>query len=322
MLAAAALATGLLCAQASARAAPPPAPSPAGPATTARTPRPTPPAPPTPTPTPPARSTPNTPPNTPPSPPQPAGPSPWQALEPGLEVALLEGPPAEVGDRKIAVVRIDPARFELQLLAATRAGPEGEPRTAREWAYHTGASAVINASMYREDLRTSVSLMRSGDYVNQRRLSKDKAVLAFDPLVSGVPVVRIIDRDCESLDAAAARYATLVQSIRMVSCDRRNVWAPSERRFSAAAIGVDRAGRVLFIHARTAWPVHDLVTALLALPIDLAQAMYVEGGPEAQLFARGAGKEVERLGAFESAPAAAPGRAWPVPNVVAAVRRK
>ena len=60
--------------------------------------------------------------------------------------------------------------------------------------------------------------------------------------------------------------------------------------------------------------------ALLALPIDLAQAMYVEGGPEAQLFARGGGREVERVGTFEARGENA--RAWPVPNVVAAVRRK
>jgi hypothetical protein len=155
--------------------------------------------------------------------------------------------------------------------------------------------------------------------VNQRRLSKDKAVLAFDPLVSGVPPVKIVDRDCERLDEAAVRYATLIQSIRMVSCDGRNVWAPSERRFSAAAIGVDRSGRVLFIHARTPWPVHDLIDTLLAAPIELAQAMYVEGGPEAQLFARGGGKELERIGTFEEADTNA--RAWPVPNVVAAIRK-
>jgi hypothetical protein len=247
------------------------------------------------------------------------GDAPWQALEPGLDYALLEGPPAAAGDRKIAVVRIDPARFELRLLAASAPGQDGL-RTARDWAYRAGASAAINASMYQEDYRTSVSLMRTRDHVNQRRVSKDKAVLAFDPVVSGVAPVRIVDRECEDLDGASARYGTLVQSIRMVSCDRRNVWAPSERRFSAAAIGLDRLGRVLFIHARTPWPVHELVTALLALPLDLAQAMYVEGGPEAQLFARGGGRELERVGTFEKA-AAENGRAWPVPNVVVAVRR-
>jgi hypothetical protein len=246
----------------------------------------------------------------------------WQALEPGLEYALFDGPPAGVGDRKIAVVRIDPARFELRLANASAPG-EGEIRTARAWAYRTGASAAINASMYQEDYRSSVSLMRTRDHVNQRRLSKDKAVLAFDPLVSGVQPVRIVDRECDDLGQAERRYGSLVQSIRMISCDRRNVWAPSDRRYSSAAVGLDSKGRVLFIHARTAWSVHELVNALLALPIDVARAMYVEGGPEAQLFARSGDTEIERVGGFEGAARAAENpRAWPVPNVLVAVRRR
>jgi hypothetical protein len=247
----------------------------------------------------------------------------WQALEPGLEYALLDGPPADgVGDGKIAVVRIDPGKFELRLANASAPG-QGGLLTARDWAYRTGASAAINASMYQEDYRTSVSLMRSRDHVNQRRVSKDKAVLAFDPLVSGVPPVRIVDRECEDLSDAERRYGSLVQSIRMISCQRHNVWAPSERRFSTAAIGVDGKGRVLFFHARTPWPVHELAKALLELPLDLAQAMYVEGGPEAQLFARGSGREVEHVGTFEGAPRApSAGRAWPVPNVIVAIRKK
>ncbi|HEY6006218.1 MAG TPA: phosphodiester glycosidase family protein [Anaeromyxobacter sp.] len=248
--------------------------------------------------------------------------SPWQALEPGLEYALFDGPPADAGDRKIAVVRIDPARFDLRLANASAPG-EGEIRTARAWAYRTGASAAINASMYQEDYRSSVSLMRTRDHVNQRRLSKDKAVLAFDPLVSGVAPVRIVDRECDDFSQAEKRYGSLVQSIRMISCERRNVWAPSDRRFSSAAIGLDSKGRVLFIHARSPWTVHDLVKALLALPIDIARAMYVEGGPEAQLFARSGAKEIERVGGFEGAARAAENpRAWPVPNVIVAVRRR
>jgi hypothetical protein len=251
----------------------------------------------------------------------PAAPGAWQPLEPGLEVALLDGPAGAVGDGKIAVVRVDPARFELKLLNASAPG-EGGLFTARAWAARAGAAAAINASMYQHDFRTSVSLMRTRAHVNQRRVSKDKAVLAFDPLDRALAPVRMIDRDCEELDATAARYGTVVQSIRMVSCDRKNVWAASPRRFSAAAIGVDGKGRVLFIHARSPWPVHELVNALLALPIDLRQAMYVEGGPEAQLYARGGGREVERIGVFEAAPEAQNKDAWPVPNVIAAVRRR
>jgi hypothetical protein len=242
----------------------------------------------------------------------------WRALEPGLDYGLFDGPPGE-GDRKIAVVRVDPAKFELRLLNASAPG-EGGTYTVRSWALRAGASAAINASMYQADYRTSVSLMRTRDHVNQRRLSKDKALLAFDPLVSGVPAARLVDRECEDLADAERHYGTLVQSIRMVSCERRNVWAQSERRSSIAAVGIDRRGRILFIHARTPWPVHELVKALLALPIDLAQAMYVEGGPEAQLYARGGGIEIDRVGIFQSAPAAVQG--WPVPNVIAAVRKR
>jgi hypothetical protein len=245
----------------------------------------------------------------------------WRPLEPGLEYALLDGPPGAPVDGKIAVVRIDPARFELRLLNASAPG-EGALLTARAWATRAGASAAINASMYQADYRTSVSLMRSREHVNQRRVSKDRSVLLFDPLSKGIPAVRLLDRDCEALDPVLARYGSAVQSIRLVSCDRKNVWSPSPRRHSAAAIGLDGAGRVLFIHARSAWPPSALADALLALPLDLRQAMYVEGGPEAQLYARGGGRELERVGAFEVAPAAAGGEAWPVPNVIAAVRKR
>jgi hypothetical protein len=243
----------------------------------------------------------------------------WRTLEPGLETGLFDGPSGALGDGKIAVVRIDPGIFELRLLNASAPG-QGAPLSARGWADRAGASAVVNASMYQEDYRTAVSLMRTRDHVNQRHVTRDRAALAFDPSDRKLPAVRMIDRDCDDLDAVAHNYGTVIQSIRMISCERRNVWAPSPRRFSVAAVGIDGRGRVLFLHSRSAWPVHELVDALLELPLDLRQAMYVEGGPEAQLFVRGGGAEMERLGAFESAQTAARD-GWPVPNVIAAVRR-
>ena len=249
----------------------------------------------------------------------PPPPSPFAALEPGLDLALLPGPPTVEGDGLIAVVRIDPARFRVELLNASAPG-EGRPRSVREWAFRAGASAAINASLYQEDWRTAVGLMRSSRHVNHARVGRDRAVLAFDPVVSGVAPVRIIDRDCEELEPAVKAYAGLVQSIRMVSCQRVGVWAPSGRRFSTAAVGVDGAGRLLFIHARSPWPVHELVAALLAAPIDLRQAMYVEGGPEAQLYVRGGGTELSRVGASEHGLDLGAAN-LPVPNVLAVVRR-
>jgi hypothetical protein len=251
-----------------------------------------------------------------------ASPAPsWQSLEAGLDLGRFEGPPGGVGDGVITVIRVDPRRFELRLLNASAPG-EGAARSAHDWAARTHAVAAINAAMYQADLRTSVSLMKTRTHVNHPRVSRDRTVLAFDPLVSGAPPLRIIDRDCDDLEAARKAYGSLVQSIRLVSCGRENVWTPSERRTSAAVVAVDGAGRLLLVHARTAWPTHVLADALLALPIDLQRAMYVEGGAEAQLFVAAGGRELELIGAFDGIPSVAQNvDAWPVPNVLAVYRR-
>lgn len=245
----------------------------------------------------------------------------WRTIEPGLEFAEMDAPVAAgVGDSRIRVLRIDPARFELRLLNASA---EGATRTAREWCESHGLVAAINASMYQTDHRTSVSYMRTGDHVNNARVSRDKAALAFHPRAEGLPPVAIVDRECDDLEAAKEEWGTLVQSIRMVSCHGDNCWSQQPRRWSTAAIGIDGAGRVLFIHVRSPYTVHDLIDMLLTLPIDLERCMYVEGGPEAQLYFRSGETTGEFVGSFESGFFAddSNAHAWPIPNVVGVARR-
>ncbi|GEJ59330.1 phosphodiester glycosidase family protein [Anaeromyxobacter diazotrophicus] len=244
----------------------------------------------------------------------------FSAMEPGLELGTFPGPAGAPGDAKIWIARVDPARFELKLVNASAS--DARPHTVKQWALGAGASAAINAGMFQQDGLTSVGLMRTRLHENNpRRARSYKALLAFDPVRPGLPAVRLLDGACGELDLFPPPYGTLIQSIRLVSCDRQNVWAPEPRRWSSAALGVDGQGRVLFIHARSPWPVHDLVDALLALPIDLRRAMYLEGGKEAQLFVRGGGREVERLGAIEAAGAEDRAIPWEIPNAVVAVRR-
>lgn len=258
-----------------------------------------------------------------------AGPSPkpaqnaWEVLEPGLELGVFPAPrPASAGDSRVRALRIDPARFRLKLLNASAPG-QGKPLTARDWCLRNDLVAAINASMYQKDLRTSVSLMRTRGHVNNSHLSKDKAVLAFDPKSDGAPPVKLIDRGCEDFAAWKDRYTTLVQNIRMISCDRKNVWSRQPVQWSIAAIGLDRQGRVLFLHSRSPYSPHDLINILLDLPLDLAGAMYVEGGPEAQLFVRSGKRETELVGSYETGffESDTNDHAWPVPNVIGVVRK-
>jgi hypothetical protein len=241
----------------------------------------------------------------------------WEVLEPGLEFATAQSPiPADAGDSRIRLLRVDPARYELTLLNSS-AG-DGTLRTAKEWAARYGLVAVINASLYQADHSTSVSLMTARGHTNNPRLSKHNAVLLFDRRDDGVPPVQIVDRTCRDLGALRDRYAAAVQSIRMVSCTRRNVWSPQpEKKWSAAAIGVDTSGRLLFVHVRSPLSTHDLIDALLALPLDLRETMYVEGGPEAQLYVTAGGRELEFVGSHGSSFAGIENNyALPIPNVI------
>lgn len=243
----------------------------------------------------------------------------WQTLEPGLELGTFSAPrPADVGDSSIRVLRIDPSRFELRLLNASAPG-QGPSRTAKAWTLENDLLAAINASMYQANYRTSVSLMRSRSHVNNANLTRHMAVLAFDRLDPSVPLVKIIDLECDRWEDWKSKYGSLVQSIRMFSCKRENVWQPQSRKWSVAAVGVDGQDHVLFIHVRSPFSTHDLIDILAELPIKLERLMYVEGGPEAQLYVRAGGAEHEFVGSFESSDDNR--NAWPVPNVIGVARR-
>lgn len=248
----------------------------------------------------------------------------WRTLEPGLELGTLAAPrPSELGDSLIRILRIDPRRFELVLLNASGAS-DGQPLTAREWCKRKGLVAAINASLYQEDLRTSVSLMRTRQHANNKHLTRDMTVLAFDRQDSAVPPVKIIDLECEGLEEWRDKYGTLIQSIRMLSCKRKNVWSQQPRQWSTAAIGIDRTGRVLFIHVRSPFSTHDLIDMLVDLELELERLMYTEGGSKAQLYVRSEGDEHEFVGGFEAVLNESDNNreAWPIPNVVGIARLK
>lgn len=247
----------------------------------------------------------------------------WRTLEPGLEFAEFPAPERSArGDSLIRVLRFDPEQYRLTLQFASGPGAPGS-RTAREWGRSDGLLATINAGMFGEDNHTAISMLKNGEHVNNPRLTDHKSVLAFEAREPTVPRVQIIDLEAQDFDSLAPAYGAFVQSIRMIALPRRNVWAQQPRRHSVAAIGIDGSGRVLFIHCRSPYSVHDLVEFLLALPLDLTNAMYAEGGPLAQLWVGAGGMDAEFIGmsdtgflqADENLPA------QPIPNVIGIARR-
>ena len=251
-------------------------------------------------------------------PPEVSGPE-WRTLSKGLEFGEFSSPqPAEIGDSLIRVLRIDPQYYRFRLLNASAVDP-GRLMTARQWCRRFGLTAAINASMYQADYLSSVSLMRSRSHVNNPRLSKDMSILAFDRLHPEIPLVKIIDRQCENYEVWRKKYRTFVQSIRMISCTGRNVWRQQSRKWSTAAIGIDHHDRVLFIYVGSPFSTHDLINNLMALPLDIVRAMYTEGGPQAQLYVNAGDHEYEFAGGREIRLKGimGPEVSRPIPNVIA-----
>ncbi len=248
----------------------------------------------------------------------------WQQLDSGLELGTFPAPmPAAVGDSLVRVLRINPKYYQLRLLNAS-AIEDGVPLTPEQWCRQNGLIAVINPSMFQTDYKTSVSLMRTQTHINNPRLSKDMTILAFDRQSSDVPHAKIIDRQCEDFQFWKKKYKTLVQSIRMISCQGKNVWRQQQRKWSTAAIAIDGQANILFIHVRSWYSTHDLINILKKLPLNITKAMYTEGGPQAQLYINTGKKKFDFIGSYETSSPQSKGDAisWPLPNVIGISAKK
>ncbi len=244
---------------------------------------------------------------------------PWRELAPGLELGrLATSRPSHLGDSTITVLRIDPQLWRLEFHGLDEDEVGG--RTARQWSRARGLAAVINAGMFDLDRRTHIGYLRSQQRLVSSRINHYQSVAAFDPRAEGLPAFRIFDLDSPgvSLEGINSDYASLVQNLRLIKRPGENRWSQQDRRWSEAALGEDRSGRILFIFCRSPFSMHDLNRELLGLDLDLVAAQHLEGGPEAQLYLSAGGVEVDLWGSYETAfmETDANAAAWPIPNVL------
>jgi uncharacterized protein YigE (DUF2233 family) len=242
---------------------------------------------------------------------------------PGVTVQRFRAwldPPVKIGDRCITIVRIDPALHRFRLLTAAA---EGGSRPVTEWLSKYKLMGVINASMYAES-RRSIGLMVSGREVNNDR-DNDKlgGFMAWDAAEdtkTKTPGVAFLGRQCRGFDLEKIRrrYRTIVQNYRLLDCDGKAIPWKDEKAFSAAAIGQDRAGRVVFIHSRTPHTMTAFASMLASPALSLSAAVYVEGGPEASLHVRSGTAVISEMGSYETDFRADDSNSsfWEIPNVI------
>jgi len=224
------------------------------------------------------------------------------------------------GSGSLYVVRIDPRHAHLQVALASETG--SGPRTAGEWCQRAGLSVAINVGMYQTDQKSNVGYLRHGKHLNNGRWNAYRSVLAARPKAASRPAIVWRDLDQSKATADLKGYEIVVQNLRLIAGQGKNVWAENGKRWSEAAVAADAQGRVLFLFSRAPYSMRDFNDLLLKLPLNVTQAMHVEGGPEASLSIHTAGVNLDLSGSYETGFRLDDTNRdqWPIPNVLGVAR--
>jgi len=194
----------------------------------------------------------------------------------------------------ITIVRFDLAHFQPVLLTAR---DDGGAHTLDRWVREEHLVAGINAAMYEPDGSASGLCVRRG--VEE---SPDDPLFGgfygLDPIAPNTASFTMLGRDCASFDLPALRAAwgSVVATYRLLDCEGHPIAWVDPDRYSAAAIAMDREGRLVLIHSRTPYRMRELAEMLADGSLGLTQAFFVEGGPEATLIVEAGDLHVREVG--------------------------
>lgn len=247
----------------------------------------------------------------------------WQVIQPGVELAIIAlDPHAAHPANDLYAVRVDPDQALLKPAMASESG--SGPQTAAEWCRRSEFSVAINLGMFQPDQRSNVGYLRHAQHFNNARFNDYRSVLALNPTDKRPHRASWLDLDQVKATDDLAHYDVVVQNLRLIAADRKNVWAQSNRRWSEAALAIDSQGRLLFLFSRAPYSMRDFNQRLLDLPLGINRAMHLEGGPEASLSIHAHGVDLDLCGSYETGfrEDDTNVRQWAIPNVLGVVRAK
>lgn len=240
----------------------------------------------------------------------------WRWLGPGMEYGVLTiKSPSEPQEGKLHIVRLEAAQVLWNMLLASEL--DNKSRTLAEWCRDFNLAAAINAGMFQKDLLTSVGYLRHGAYVQNRSWNKYKSSFAFNPRRNGLPQAIVVDLDTPLARETLADYDTVVQNLRLMKGKGINVWSRSDKKWSEAALGMDREGRILFLFLPMPFSMWNFIEALKTSSLGIEYLQHLEGGALAGLSIRTKDFTLDLAGtdAFSQTTGINKGQ-WPIPNVI------
>lgn len=204
----------------------------------------------------------------------------WRVLEPGLEFAFLNaGTAARAGSVRVAVLRVDPGRYAIRVLAAPP-GQDGHP--AHEWRRRSGALAVVNAGQYMPD-GNYIGLLIMDGRQRGRLASKPEGLFVAGPEDPSLAKARVLDLRYTAFDLRQNPYRQAAQSIMLLDRFGQIRVRPSARLAHRTAVAQDDQGRILMLVTEGGHTLWELAAFLRSQGLGLREVMCMDGGQESQL---------------------------------------
>lgn len=207
----------------------------------------------------------------------------WKEIAPGLATRLMDGSPiCRRGSTAIRVLRIDPARWRLDIFHQSETG--GRSLDIEVWARRTGASVTINAGQYYPDLTPMGLFIKQGRNLGTARIRPWKGLLVAEPTGDpNFPRTDIIDLEYEEFDPAASPWGIALQSFMIVDARGNRRVRRSDWHANRTVLAMDTDDSLLMIHTEGAYTLWELAGWLHTSDLGVRHAMSLDGGFEAQM---------------------------------------
>ena len=211
----------------------------------------------------------------------------WQIIDEGLFFSEFEfSQKSEIGDSKVTIIKIDPDHFDFGLYCESEYG--SEQRNVKDWVEDFNLICGVNGGMYETDYLTGSGYLKNYDHINNPEFRENwNMCFVCNPKSDSLPEAQLVDIEEENVEEVISQYNSVLQSIRMLSADGRNVWSKQANKWSEVALGEDEAGNILIISCSSAYGMKDFISELLKLPINLKKMMHLEGNVQSLYFKYG-----------------------------------
>jgi hypothetical protein len=251
----------------------------------------------------------------------------WVELEKGLMFCEIEAPEKSiVNDSKLTILKIDPSKFEFNLLTSTEFGKKARPATL--WAEEFKMEIIVNAGMYSFTKgQPNKGYLKNYDHVNNPRMNGYyNAMMVLHPKDSTKLPFSIYDITCTSWDSIKTNYYSFCQGMRMLDCNGNPLaWDKNPTQSCSMLLtSTDMEGNIYFIFSRSPYTHQTMIKFLKELPFNLQQTIYLEGGPEASLYINTGKDTISKFGSYISKTWANDDNDhfWEIPNVIGIRKKK